>query len=53
MSDTNPAQIHATGEATGVIPAPGDQPSPSWLRLGNFKGKPITPRARSAGFWRL
>src|SRR5438552_11838590 len=30
MSDTNPTQIHATGEATGFISAPGD------------KGKPIT-----------
>jgi len=30
MSDTNPIQIHATGEAIGFIPAPGD------------KGKPIT-----------
>src|SRR6266705_2504813 len=30
MSDTNSTQIHATGEATGFIPAPGD------------KGKPIT-----------
>ena len=30
MSDNNPTQIHATGEATGFIPAPGD------------KGKPIT-----------
>src|SRR5438874_8501420 len=30
MSDTNPTQIHPTGEATGYIPAPGD------------KGKPIT-----------
>src|SRR3954453_18104206 len=30
MSDTKPIQIHATGEATGFIPAPGDQ------------GKPIT-----------
>src|SRR5437899_470463 len=30
MSDTNPSQIRATGEATGIIPAPGD------------KGKPIT-----------
>lgn len=30
MSDTHPTQIHATGEATGFIPAPGD------------KGKPIT-----------
>src|SRR5712692_3563540 len=30
MSDGNPTQIHATGEATGFIPAPGD------------KGKPIT-----------
>ena len=30
MSDTNPTQIHAAGEATGFIPAPGD------------KGKPIT-----------
>src|SRR6267154_3870618 len=30
MSDSNPIQIHATGEATGFIPAPGD------------KGKPIT-----------
>ena len=30
MSDTNPTQIHPTGEATGFIPAPGD------------KGKPIT-----------
>jgi tRNA-splicing ligase RtcB (3'-phosphate/5'-hydroxy nucleic acid ligase) len=30
MSDTNPTQIHATGEATGFIPAPDD------------KGKPIT-----------
>jgi len=30
MSDANPTQIHATGEATGFIPAPGD------------KGKPIT-----------
>src|SRR6266536_2475807 len=30
MSATNPTQIHATGEATGFIPAPGD------------KGKPIT-----------
>src|SRR6266567_4721856 len=30
MSDTNPTQVHATGEATGFIPAPGD------------KGKPIT-----------
>ena len=28
--NTNPIQIHATGEATGFIPAPGD------------KGKPIT-----------
>src|SRR5260370_41681599 len=30
MTDTNPTQIHATGEATGFIPAPAD------------KGKPIT-----------
>ena len=30
MTDTNPTQIHALGEATGFIPAPGD------------KGKPIT-----------
>src|SRR6059036_1449941 len=30
MSAQNPTQIHATGEATGFIPAPGD------------KGKPIT-----------
>src|SRR5213079_2775819 len=30
MSAENPTQIHATGEATGYIPAPGD------------KGKPIT-----------
>src|SRR5438445_2376312 len=30
MSDTNPTQIHATGEATGFIPAPDN------------KGKPIT-----------
>src|SRR5262249_16048251 len=30
MSDTNPTHIHATGEATGFIPTPGD------------KGKPIT-----------
>jgi tRNA-splicing ligase RtcB len=30
MSTDNPTQIHATGEATGFIPAPGD------------KGKPIT-----------
>src|SRR6059036_2347472 len=30
MTDTNPTQIHATGEATGFIPAPCD------------KGKPIT-----------
>src|SRR5438093_11461148 len=30
MTDTNPTQIHATGEASGFIPAPGD------------KGKPIT-----------
>src|SRR5687768_13805718 len=30
MSDTNPTQIRATGEAIGFIPAPGD------------KGKPIT-----------
>src|SRR2546423_4414533 len=30
MSDTNSTQIHATGEATGFISAPGD------------KGKPIT-----------
>src|SRR5438309_3082637 len=30
MTNTNPTQIHATGEATGFIPAPGD------------KGKPIT-----------
>ena len=30
MTDTNSTQIHATGEATGFIPAPGD------------KGKPIT-----------
>ncbi len=30
MSDTNPTQIHARGEAVGFIPAPGD------------KGKPIT-----------
>src|SRR6185503_17667630 len=30
MSTTNPTQIHATGEATGFIPAPGG------------KGKPIT-----------
>ena len=30
MSDTNPIQIHATGEAIGFIAAPGD------------KGKPIT-----------
>src|SRR2546430_892023 len=30
MNTTNPTQIHATGEATGFIPAPGD------------KGKPIT-----------
>ncbi|MBK7998907.1 MAG: RtcB family protein [Verrucomicrobia bacterium] len=30
MSDTNPTQIHPTGEATGFIPTPGD------------KGKPIT-----------
>ena len=30
MTNTNPTQIHATGEATGFIPAPGD------------KGRPIT-----------
>jgi len=30
MNAENPTQIHATGEATGFIPAPGD------------KGKPIT-----------
>ena len=30
MSTENPTQIHATGEATGFIPAPGG------------KGKPIT-----------
>ena len=30
MTETNPTQIHATGEATGFIPVPGD------------KGKPIT-----------
>jgi hypothetical protein len=30
VRDTNPTQIHVTGEATGFIPAPGDQ------------GKPIT-----------
>ncbi|HXT39252.1 MAG TPA: hypothetical protein VN887_04425 [Candidatus Angelobacter sp.] len=30
MTHTNSTQIHATGEATGFIPAPGD------------KGKPIT-----------
>ena len=30
MSAENPTQIHATGEATGFIPAPND------------KGKPIT-----------
>jgi len=30
MTATNQTQIHATGEATGFIPAPGD------------KGKPIT-----------
>src|SRR5437867_9553092 len=30
MNSQNPTQIHATGEATGFIPAPGD------------KGKPIT-----------
>src|SRR5712691_8918460 len=30
MNDTNPTQIHATGEATGFIPVPAD------------KGKPIT-----------
>src|SRR5213592_2658943 len=30
MSIENPTRIHATGEATGFIPAPGD------------KGKPIT-----------
>src|ERR1051326_8197744 len=30
MSESNPTRIHATGEATGFIPAPGD------------KGKPIT-----------
>ena len=28
MSDTNPTQIHATGEATGFIPAPGDKSKP-------------------------
>ena len=28
MSDTNPNQIHATGEATGFIPAPGDKGNP-------------------------
>ena len=28
MSDTNPAQIRATGEATGFIPAPDDQGRP-------------------------
>ncbi len=42
MSDTNPTQIHATGEASGFIPAPGDQPSPSGLRLGKPRDKPIT-----------
>ena len=30
MNSQNPTQIHATGEATGFIPGPGD------------KGKPIT-----------
>ena len=25
MTNTNPTQIHATGEATGFIPAPGDK----------------------------
>src|SRR2546422_1920746 len=42
MSDGNPTQIHATGEATGFIPAPCDQPSPSGPRLGKLKGKPIS-----------
>src|SRR5213594_1704291 len=28
MTDTNPTQIHATGEATGFIPAPGDKGKP-------------------------
>ena|SRR5688572_3640012 len=28
MSDTNPAQIHATGETTGFFPAPGDKGKP-------------------------
>jgi tRNA-splicing ligase RtcB (3'-phosphate/5'-hydroxy nucleic acid ligase) len=28
MNDINPIQIHATGEATGFIPAPGDKAKP-------------------------
>jgi len=28
MSDTNPTQIHATGEATGFIPAPAGKGKP-------------------------
>ena len=28
MSAENPTQIHATGEATGFIPAPGDKSKP-------------------------
>jgi hypothetical protein len=28
MRDTHPTQIHATGEGTGFIPAPGDKGKP-------------------------
>lgn len=28
MNTANPTQIHATGEATGFIPAPGDKGNP-------------------------
>lgn len=28
MSDTKPRQVHATGEATGFIPASGDKGKP-------------------------
>ena len=42
MRDTNPTQIHATGEATGFISPPSDPLSPCGLQRGKPKGKPIT-----------
>jgi hypothetical protein len=45
MSESKPTQIHATGEATGFIPGPGDKGKPITV-IGNISGRPLTNSAR-------